>query len=151
MEAPADRPVYRVRRFRREGNTPGKYRASFEIVDERTAQSLASCDLGGRAVFSRLEITDPEGRAWKMTPNRRVMPSRWAVTDPDGMDGDRPVAKLVWLERDGKPTGIVGKLRSFLTRSDRGVTSAGSNHLPPAPVALAMILLFEELTDTSGG
>ena len=68
------------------------------------------------------------------------------------MDGDQPVAKLVRLSRQTAPAkGILGKLKKFLASSDKGIVSAGSRHVLAAPVALGMLMLFEELTNVSGG
>jgi len=188
---------------------PKKYRHTFELTDDRTQQVLAACDLVGRAVFSTLTITDEDEREWQMRPNRKVMPSRWVVTDPDGriamqfdqkmlgkmvnpfyrvalalldregeevyrlvdqrtstpdrifglpprewalLAGDKPAAKLARLRKQKeKPTGAFGKLRSFLAGSDQGIISAGPDHVLAAPVALGMLMIFEELTDVSSG
>lgn len=209
MDAPSHRPVYRARSFWRDDDRPKDYRGSLEVIDEGTGERRAVCDLAGRAVFSTLEILDHRGRTWTMRPNRRVMPSRWVVTDPDGrvavqldqkllgkltnplyrvalslrdgkgeelyrlvdprtgipdrvmglgphewgiLEGERPVARLVRLSRQ-RPAGggLLGKLKRALTPSDRGIISAGSDHLLPAPVALGLLLIFEELTDPSAG
>jgi hypothetical protein len=188
---------------------PKKYQGTFEIVDEHTQQVMAVCDLTGKAVFSRLVIMDHHGKDWTMTPNRKIMPSRWSVTDPaqniamqfdqkilgkaikplskvalalldnEGrevyrlvdprtnipdriigagpsdwllMDGDNPVAKLTWLPRQIEPAkGLLSRLSKLLTTPDYGIVSAGESHVLAAPVALAMILLFIELTDVSCG
>ena len=64
--------------------------------------------------------------------------------------GDKPVAKLDWLPREKEKTkGFFGQLKRFFTGSDRAIISAAKSHLLPAPVAVAMIMLFEELTDVS--
>lgn len=204
-----DQAVYRVRRVYRKGDVPGKYRHTLEITDDRTQQVLAACDLVGRATFATLTISDGDQRAWQMKPNRKVMPSRWAITDPNGsvamqfdqktlgklanplyrtalalldgegrevyrlvdprtnipdiilglgpgewaiMAGERPVAKLARLpKRMEQPAHILGKLRKFLAGSDRGIISAGADHVLAAPVALGMLMILDELTDTSGG
>jgi hypothetical protein len=204
-----DHAVYRIRRVYRNGDVPKKYNGTFEIIDDRAQQVMAVCDLIGKAVFSTLVIIDQDQKTWQMKPNRKIMPSRWIVTDPSQnmamqfnqkimgkminplyktaltledpegkeihrlvdprtsipdrilgvgpnewaiMRGEKPVAKLVWLKKQKKQAkGLFGKLRNFMTGSDRGIVSAGSAHALPAPVALGMILLFEELTDTSGG
>jgi hypothetical protein len=76
-----------------------------------------------------------------------VGPNDWAI-----MSGDKPVVKLVRLPKQTEPVkGIFGKLKKMLATSDRGIISAGSAHALPAPVALGMLMLFDELTDTSGG
>ena len=209
MELAEDTAAYRVRRFYKKGETPKKYRNSFEVTDEHSGQVMAVCDLIGQAVFTPQTVTDHEDREWRMAPNRRIMPSRWSVTDPDqrvvmqfdqrilgkvvnplgrtaltlldgegwqifrladarsgvadwvlglGPDdwaiysGDMPVAKLGHLERPTEPAkGIFGWLKKKMALSDRAVISAGSAHVLPAPVALAMLLIFDEVTDTSGG
>lgn len=209
MSISTEEAVYRLRRFYRKSDVPNKYTGTFEITDDNTHTVMAVCDLGGKAVFSTLEITDNQNKIWQMKPNRRIMPSHWVITDPEKnvamqfdqkvqgkmtnplyrialalvdsagkevyrlvdprtsvpdrvlgvgpnewalMSGDKPVAKLVWLARQTKPAkGILGKMKEFLTTSERGIVSAGGSHALPAPVALGMLMLFEELTDTSGG
>lgn len=209
MNKIAAQAVYRIRRFRREGEKPKRYKYTFELIDEETDQAMAVCDLAGRAVFSTLTLRDEEEQPWEMRPNRKVMPSRWIVTDPRKqtvmqfdqkilgkitnplyktvlalldesgneayslvdprtnspdrilglgpddwaiMDGDEPVAKLVYLpKQDESPKSLLGRLKEWLEASDRGIVSMGSKHLLPAPVALGMLILFNELTDTSGG
>jgi len=203
-----DQAVYRVRRVHRRGDVPKKYRHTLELTDDRTQQVMAACDLIGRATFTTLAITDEDQRDWQMRPNRKVMPSRWIVTDPDGriamqfdqkmlgklvnplyrvalalldgegeqvyrlvdqrtstpdrifgvpprewalLAGDKPAAKLARLPKQKeKPTGALGKLRSLLAGSDQGIISAGPDHVLAAPVALGMLMVFDELTDTSG-
>ena len=61
---------------------PKKHQGTFEIVDEHTKHVMAVCDLTGKAVFSRLVITDNHGKDWAVTSNRKIMPSRWSVTGP---------------------------------------------------------------------
>ena len=43
---------------------------------------MASCDLNGRAAFTALEIIDHRQQIWEMQPNRKIMPSRWVITEP---------------------------------------------------------------------
>jgi hypothetical protein len=205
----ASQAVYRVRRLHRKGDLPSKYRYTLEMTDDSTQEVMATCDLIGRATFATLTITDSDQRAWQMKPNRKVMPSRWVVTDPKGrvamhfdqktlgklanplyrialavldaergevyrlvdprtnvpdrilgvgprewllMAGERPVAKLVRLPKQREqPQKLLGKLRGFLAGSDQGIISAGADHILAAPVALGMLMIFDELTDTSGG
>lgn len=209
MGISTDTAVYRLRRFYRNEDKPKKYSGTYEIVDDNTEQVMAACDLIGKAVFATLSISDHENNKWQMKPNRKLMPSRWIVTDsrddvivqfdqkilgklvnplyktllamldrngreilrlvdprtsiPDRIlgvspgewtviRGDKPVAKLDRLPRKEEPSkGFFGKLRKLLASSDRGIISAGKEHALPAPVALGMLLLFEELTDTSAG
>lgn len=207
--SPGDQAVYRVRRVRREGDLPAKYRHTLEMTDEHTQRVMAACDLVGRATFSTLTITDRDRRPWQMKPNRRVMPSRWLVTDPEQrvamqfdqkilgklvnplyrialalldsegrevhrlvdprtdvpdrifgvgpgewaiMSGENAVAKVVRLPKQKEPsTGILGKLRSYLQASDQAIISAGADHVLLAPVALGMLMIFNELDDPSVG
>jgi hypothetical protein len=204
-----DRAVYRVRRYYRKSELPKKYGGTFEMVDDNAQQVMAVCDVIGKAALATSTIKDHLQDTWRMQPNRKIMPSRWVVTDPgqniamqfdqrilakmtnpmyrtvlallDGagkevyrladprtsipdrmlgvgpddwaiMSGDTLVAKLVRLPRQSEPSnGILGKLKTMLTTSDMGIISAGGHHVLPAPVALAMVMLLQELTDTSGG
>ncbi|MHC1743641.1 MAG: hypothetical protein AB9873_11500 [Syntrophobacteraceae bacterium] len=83
MSIPDHEAIYRVRKVYRKGNLPKKYQGTFEVSDEGTGQVLATCDLVGHATFSTLVIIDHEARAWQMKPNRKIMPTRWIVTDPE--------------------------------------------------------------------
>ena len=78
-----DNAVYRVRQFYQKGEKPKKYCYTFEVIDEHTHQVMAVCDLIGRAVFATLEIFDHNQQTWQMKPNRKIMPSRWIVIDPN--------------------------------------------------------------------
>ena len=209
MNISKDQAVYRARRFNRKGDVPAGYQFTYEIIDDSTHQLMAVCDLTGKAAFSKLVILDHQQKAWQMRPNRKIMPSRWDITDPrqdivmqfdqnlpgkminplcriiltlkddEGkevyrlidprtnipdrifgagpdnwviMSDDKPVAKLVRLARQPEPVkGFFGKLKRLLSASDRGIISAGSSHVLPGPVALGMLLLLNELTETSGG
>lgn len=187
---------------------PKGYRHTWVVTDDATGERVAQCDLTGRAVFSTLEIADQEGRTWTVRPNRKIMPSRWIVSAPDGgiamqldqktlpslvnplhrtalacldSDGDvrytvvdprtsvadrligsgplewaivereEPVAKLVRLPRRDPPASNLRArlLRKLIPDSDPGLVTLGARHLFPGPVALAMQVLLEELTDVS--
>jgi antitoxin (DNA-binding transcriptional repressor) of toxin-antitoxin stability system len=203
-----DQAIYRIRRFYKKGHRPKKYRNSFEVIDESTQQVMASCDLIGQAVFATTSFADQDQQVWQMKPNRRIMPSRWIVTDPGGnaavqfdqkilgkivnplykvvlaildaegreifrlvdprtnipdrimavnvgewtiVDGDRPVAKLTSLPREQEaPKGMFKKLKKIFVAYDRAIVSTGGRHFLPAPAALGMLLIFDELTDISG-
>ena len=75
--------VCRMVKSARRTDVPKDYRGSYALVDEHTAQVLASCDVMGQATFTPVSLIDHEQRIWTMRPNRRIMPSRWIVTDPD--------------------------------------------------------------------
>lgn len=93
-----DHAVDRMRRFSRKGAKPKKYRKTFEVSDEHSGQVMAVGELVGQAVFATIIISDQHQHIWQMKPNRRVMPSRWTLTDPQGQ---------VVLQFDQK---ILGKL-----------------------------------------
>ncbi len=204
-----DQAIYRARTSYRKECTSKGYRHSLTMLDEATQQVMARCDLIGRASLAELLLFDERQQPWRMRPNRKIMPSRWIVTDPqqriamqfeqnilgklsnplhkvvfnllDGegqllyrlldprsaiadrlfgigpddwaiSDGERLVAKLIRLPRP-KPEsrGLLAALRLLLTPADPAIVSSGPQHLFPAPVALAMLLLFQELTDASAG
>lgn len=207
MNGQGEQPTFRLRKTYRKGDTPKKYQGTFEMVDDGTQEVQASCDLIGKAVFAHLDIIDAAGRTWKMRPNRKLMPSRWIVTDPaqgvvlqidqkilgkminplykvaftvldaaekelfrvvdprssvpDRIFGlgpsewavfrdERLMGKVVQLPNTReKATGLLGKLRDMFTGWDRGLVSMGPEHFLLAPEALAVMLIFEELTDTS--
>ncbi len=68
------------------------------------------------------------------------------------MDRDRPAAKLTWLPREKVGAkGFVGTLKKLMTPSDRAIVSAGADHFLDAPSALAMYLIFSDLTGIPGG
>lgn len=72
-------------------------------------------------------------------------PDEWAV-----LDGDRMLGKLAYLRRlKEAPTGFLGTLKSIMAGSDQGFVSMGPEHALAAPAALAMVLLFNQLTDAS--
>lgn len=198
--------TYRLRKFRR-ADPPKRYRATFELSDEHTKQIAATCDVMGHIAFATHEIVDDRQAIWRMAPNRRIMPARWLVSDPDGrvvVQFDQQILRKIlnplrrtgltlldaqgdatcrlvdtrtgffdrllgpgaddWvLARDGvtiaelkrlptpkpKPAGLLGHLRNFLTRSDRGLVSSGAEHVLRAPAALALLMLVEDVTNPS--
>ena len=76
--------TFRIRRLQRPGARPANYRHTREVTDEASGQLLARCDVTGDVVFTHLAIEDPADREWRMAPNRRLMPSRWTISDADG-------------------------------------------------------------------
>lgn len=83
-EGSSEQAVYRIRRSHMSRSEQADYRYTLTLVDDTMTPSLARCDVSGGAVHSVIEITDGGDRNWKMVPDRRVMPSRWAITDPAG-------------------------------------------------------------------
>lgn len=82
MRTPDNQAVYRIRKSYRKENRPKKYKNTYTLSDDRTETILATCDLIGQAVFQMQSIQDHERKTWQMKPNRRIMPSRWIVSDP---------------------------------------------------------------------
>jgi hypothetical protein len=67
------------------------------------------------------------------------------------MAGGKPVAKLVRLPKEKEePNSLLGRLGKLLARSDQGIASTGPTHVLAAPVALALLMLINELTNPSG-
>jgi hypothetical protein len=54
-------------------------------------------------------------------------------------------------EKSAGRKGFLGSVTRFVAPSDRALISLSDRHPLPPPAALAMYLLYEELTDTSGG
>jgi hypothetical protein len=66
------------------------------------------------------------------------------------MERERQVARLVSLPKEnGDSDGALKRLSKLLFRSDQGIASAGFEHVLPAPAALALLMLVEELTRPS--
>lgn len=101
MHAKDGYATFRLRRFWRKNAGPGKYTGSCELLDEHSGQRMAVCDLAGSPALHPVGIADSRGQFWSMEPNRRVMPSRWILTDPAGDAAaqfeQRILAKLVNL------------------------------------------------------
>ena len=103
-----------------------------------------------------LALNDGEGKeVYRLVDPRSSIPDRILGAGPDEwaiISGEKTVARLVRLTRRTDPAkGIFGKLKNMMSSSDRGIISAGSSHALPAVVALGMLMLVNELTDTSGG
>jgi hypothetical protein len=106
-----------------------------------------------RVVFTLLDAEDRE--RYRMVDPRASIPDRIMsihIGDWPLLEGERPVAKMTALARESqKPSkGLLGKLKNLVQHSDRGFVSVGDAHLLPAPAVLALLLLFDEVTDTSG-
>ena len=107
--------VYRFQRFKRKGALPRKYKGTMQVRDHLTEDVLASCDVIGDPVFAAQTVKDAKGQAWQMKANRRLMPSRWLVSNPDGqvvMQFDQKISRklvnpltrvmLALLDADGR-------------------------------------------------
>jgi hypothetical protein len=74
-------------------------------------------------------------------------PSNWRF-----VRGDMHLATLRRLASDKAPAKtFLGRVLDALTSSDWGLVSLADTHAISAPVALAMLLLFEDLIDPSSG
>ncbi len=102
-------PTYRLRKFSRRGDLPENYRGTFELLDDQTRQVMASCDVSGHATFSPVSIIDSEHQAWTMKPNRKIMPTRWILTDP---------GRSVAMQFDQNLSSKLKKYRTILTLLD---------------------------------
>lgn len=126
--------------------------------DQRIAMQLdqmAVARLANPLYRVALALLDAEGsELYRLVDPRTDMPdkalglgpSEWAL-----LKDERPVGKLVRLPRQpDRAAGFLGKMRRHLAGSDQGIVSAGSDHVLAAPVALGMLMIFNELTDPSG-
>ncbi len=77
-------PTYRIRPVSRKGPYPKVYQGSRELLDEADGRVRATCDLLGRVMATQTTILDDAGQPWRLTPNRAILPTRWALTGPDG-------------------------------------------------------------------
>ena len=169
---------------------------------------LATCDMIGKVVFGNHDIIDNNKHTWQLQANRRIMPSRWTLTDPNQttvmqfdqkmlakltnplyrvvmtmldandqeryrvvdprtfipdlllaanttdwaiMKDEKVKAKICTLKTRTKPArGLLGKIQNLLTTADHGIISADNEHLFAPPLALAMFMLNQELTDIRG-
>lgn len=197
--------TYRIRRCRPQGSMPKGYSHSVELLDEKSGTLLATSDIVGRAVFAHLTIQAADGHTWHLSPNRKVLPTRWTLTDAGGavamhfdqqvlgklvnplyrtllalldadghevarvidprtnvpdrifglgpnewalVHGEELLARLRYLPPTGpgKP-GWLGRIHRFLTTTDRGIVSQGTEHTLEPQVALALQILFDPLTE----
>ena len=205
-----DKTAYRIRRRSDPRGKPAKYRATYTLVDEQAQKTVVQAYQIGRAVFGRMTLVEPRGRQWTLQPNRKVLPTRWLLSDEqerlafqfdqkvlgklvnplfktvlailDAQDRElmqlvnlhskkaafvlglehgkyalvrdqSALAELATLPRE-KPAarkGLLGSFKRFMASSDRALISVSDRHPLPPPAALAMYLLYEEITDTSGG
>ena len=97
--AASDQFVLRaVKSFRADVGDKG-YSGSYDLRDERTDAVLASCDIFGSLLFSKTVIRDTSGRPWHLSPNRRIMPTRWILADLEGkiaMQFDQSVREQIF-------------------------------------------------------
>jgi hypothetical protein len=76
-----DRTAYRIQRRSDSRGKPAKYRATYTLVDGQSQTAVVQADLIGRAVFGHMTLVDHCGCHWTLQPNRKVMPTRWRLSD----------------------------------------------------------------------
>ena len=79
-EPVTDKVALRIR-DRLETGKPGGLRRSYEVIDEQTQESRVTCELIGNVASKSQALTDNSGRSWTLAPNRKVLPSKWTLTD----------------------------------------------------------------------
>ena len=97
-----------------------------------------------------LSLLDGQGRErYSVIDPREVIADRILAVSPDEwlcMDGDQVAAKIGWLMREKtESTGLFGHLRDCIVPTDRGMVSSGSSHVLAAPIALALLMIMDEL------
>lgn len=94
----------------------------------------------------RFRLINPEGIFHRIFSSG---PLEWHL-----LQDKQVVARLGSLaakKPDSEHKGFFAKLKNFLTFPDQGIASAGNDHILPAPVALALVLLFNETDGASIG
>ncbi|MBN2428424.1 MAG: hypothetical protein JXK94_08815 [Deltaproteobacteria bacterium] len=66
MNNPQTQAIYRIRRFRRDGDVQKKYEGTYEVINENIREVLAVGDLIVKAVFSEFKIRDHRGKVWQI-------------------------------------------------------------------------------------
>lgn len=116
-------------------------------------KSLASALINplGKTVLTVFDETETE--AGRLIDPRTSMVDRVIGSGPGEWHfvlGSEVLARLTRLPAQRpKPTTVLGRLLDVFMPSDRALVSAGPEHALSAPAALAMLLLFDDLTDTS--
>lgn len=102
---PENWPVLRASKLRSRPELPPKgYKYTVALSDDARGERLAHCHVCGQLLHASQVIETASGQRWSLSPNRRIMPSHWTLSNPD----DKAV--LVLDQR------IFGKLVSPLIR-----------------------------------
>lgn len=72
-----------IDRYDREKAVQKKYKRSYSVLDVKSEAILVSCDVIGHMESNQVELTTPEGQLF-LNPNRKIMPSKWLLTDSQG-------------------------------------------------------------------
>jgi len=62
------------------------YRRSYSVEDEESGKQLAHCDLFGYFESSTVQIINEHNLAYSISPNRKVLPSKWTLRDDNRVD-----------------------------------------------------------------
>ncbi len=196
--------IYRFHRYSRKGEAPKKYKCTLEVLDHHTEKVLAVCDVIEPPLFKLQTVVDENNQKWHLKSNRKIMPSRWLLTDSenkliiqfdqqisrkmltpftkilftlhneegkelyrfvdpesnliDQLMGCSPgewallsektlVAKMVRIPREKvEQKGIRGWIKRLKTGSDSCLVCLDGGHILPAPAALCLYVLYEELS-----
>ena len=109
---PARERMYRVARIRRHEQSARQYRHTLVLSEDGEVAELGHVDVIGKPTLLGASIRDANGAEWHLTPNRKVMPSQWTLSD---------VAGMAVLRIDGM---IGGKLLNPLHRTSVAVFDA---------------------------
>ena len=71
--------------YRKEASSKKGYKRSYVVRDVQSKSQLAYCDLCSYVESSPVPIVDADGREFILTPNRKIMPSKWILTDCDSV------------------------------------------------------------------
>lgn len=77
-----------------------------------------------------------------------IGPDAWALVDGPNLVASLDVLPTQASSEPSRPT-LLNKLGALLARPDRGLLSVGDGHGLPAPAVLCMVMLLDELPDTS--
>ena len=112
------KPTFRRVKFLKDKTSQTKkYKASYKLVNDHNQDTVVECDLHGNIVFTTTHFTSPNGEHWELKPNRKVMPSRWALSNKSG----EIVAQI-----DQK---ILGKLTNPLYKVAMTILDASGNEI----------------------
>lgn len=79
-----DKAAFRIRSHSEPSNKSKGYVRSYELVDEQSQRTQVRCDLVGNAALKHQAIVADDGECWTLEPNRKVMPSQWALVGTGG-------------------------------------------------------------------
>lgn len=69
----------------KEASSKKGYKRSYVVFNEKNGGQLACCDLCGNVESSPVSIVDSAGQEFILKPSRKIMPSKWILTDQNSM------------------------------------------------------------------